>query len=94
MRERDIERKLVQAVKAADGLCLKFISDGTVNGYPDRICLLPGGRIAWVEVKAPGKKPRPLQTARHEKLRSLGFSVFILDDPGQIGGMLDEIRTT
>ena len=53
--------------------------------------LLPEGRIGFAEVKAPGKKPRPLQVKRHEQLRSLGFPVFILDDPEQILGILGEV---
>ena len=54
---------------------------------------LPEGKIGFVEVKAPGKKPRPLQAARHGLLRRLGFKVYVLDDPEQIGGILDEICT-
>jgi hypothetical protein len=61
---------------------------------PDRIVLLPGGHIGFVEVKAPGERPRPQQLARHGLLRGLGFKVYVLDDTGQIGGILDEIRTT
>lgn len=59
MREKLIEQKLVKAVKAAGGLCPKFVSPG-MAGMPDRLVLLPGSRLAFVEVKAPGKKPRPL----------------------------------
>jgi len=54
---------------------------------------LPGGCMAFVEVKAPGKKPRALQTSRHALLRRLGFRVYVLDNEEQIGGILDEIRT-
>ena len=61
---------------------------------PDRIVLLPGGCMVLVEVKVPGKVPRPLQEARHRMLRKLGFKVYVLDDAGQIGGILDEIRAT
>ena len=50
--------------------------------------------MAFVEVKAPGEKPRPLQEARHRLLRRLGFKVYVLDDKRQIGGMLDEIQFT
>ena len=50
--------------------------------------------MAFVEVKAPGEKPRPLQLARHRLLRQLGFKVYVLDDESQIGGMIDEIRAT
>ena len=93
MREREIERKLVNAVKVAGGICPKWVAPG-FDGVPDRIVLMPGGKIAFVEVKAPGEKPRPLQVSRHELLRQLGFKVFVLDGVEKIGGMIDEIRTT
>ena len=91
MREQRIEQKLVKAVKAAGGLCLKFVSPG-MAGMPDRIVLLPGGRIGFVEVKAPGKVPRPLQAARHAQLRKLGFKVYVLDDPAQIPDILKRLE--
>ena len=69
MLEKSIEKKLADAVKKRGGLAPKFVSPG-LDGMPDRIVLMPGGRLAFVEVKAPGKKPRPLQEARHKKLRS------------------------
>ena len=93
MREKVIEKKLVQAVKTSGGLAPKFLSPG-FDGMPDRIVLLPGGRMAFVEVKAPGQKPRPLQLARHKLLRRLSFKVYVLDDEQQIGGILDEIQST
>ena len=93
MREKIIEQKLVKAVKNMGGIALKFTSPG-FDGMPDRIVLLPGGHMAFVEVKAPGEKPRPLQLARHRLLRDLGFKVYVLDGEQQIGGLLDEIRTT
>lgn len=93
MREKQIEAKLTQAAKMLGGIAPKFASPG-YDGMPDRIVLLPGGRMAFVEVKAPGKEPRPLQVARHKLLRRLGFKVYVLDRPEQIGGMLDEMRTT
>ncbi len=90
MREKQIEQKLVKAVKAEHGLCPKLVSPGT-DGMPDRLLLLPGARMAFVEVKAPGKKPRPLQTQRHKQLRALGFLVFVLDDPEQVPWILKEV---
>ena len=90
MREKTIERKLADAVKKYGGLAPKFTSPG-FDGMPDRIVLLPGGHMAFVEVKAPGKKPRPLQEARHRILRALGFAVYVIDDENHIGGVLDEI---
>ena len=91
MREKIIEQKFRAAVKNAGGLAVKFVSPG-LDGMPDRLALLPGGRMAFVEVKAPGKKPRPLQEARHRMLRRLGFRVYVLDDEKQIGGVIDEIQ--
>ena len=92
MREKEIEKKLIQAVKQAGGICPKLVSPG-FDGMPDRMVLLPDGHMGFVEVKAPGEKPRQLQLSRHRLLRRLGFKVYVLNDTGQIGGMLDEIRT-
>lgn len=63
MREKTIEQKLVQAVKAKGGIAPKFVSPG-FSGVPDRLILLPDGKCGFVEVKAPGEKPRPLQKSR------------------------------
>ena len=92
MREREIERKLVSALKSSGGICPKFVSPG-FDGMPDRVLLLPHGKFGFVEVKRSGEKPRPLQIARHRLLRKLGFLVFVLDGEEQIGGMIDEIQS-
>lgn len=91
MREKQIEQRLVKAVKARGGLCPKLVSPGT-DGMPDRMVLLPDSHMGFVEVKAPGEKPRPLQQRRHEQLRELGYKVSVLDDPEQIPPILNEIR--
>ena len=93
MREKTVEAKLVRAVKAAGGICPKLVSPG-MAGMPDRLVLLPDGKMGFVEVKAPGEKPRPLQTARHQILRWLGYRVYVLDNPEEIRGIIDEIQTT
>ena len=93
MREKEIEQKLVKAVKAVDGLCIKFTSPG-MDGVPDRLILMTGGKLAFIELKATGKKPRPLQIKRMEQLKRLGFLCFVLDDIELIGGMLDEIQSS
>ena len=93
MLEKNIENKLTTAVKKAGGIAPKFVSP-SFAGMPDRLVLLPDGLCAFVEVKAPNKKPRPLQKARHRLLQKLGFKVYVLDDTEQIGGIIDEIRTT
>lgn len=91
MREKTIERKLAHAVKATGGIAPKFVSPG-YDGMPDRLVLLPGARLAFVEVKAMGCVPRPLQESRHGLLRRLGFRVYILDDETQIQPMLLELK--
>lgn len=93
MREKALEQKLVKAVKAAGGIAPKFISPG-LAGMPDRLVLLPEGKIAFIEVKGYGIKPRPLQIKRHKTLRRLGFKVYVLDEQRQIGVILNEIQTT
>lgn len=93
MREKDIEHKLVTAVKRCGGAAVKFISPG-LDGMPDRLVLLPGGLCAFAELKAPGKHLRPLQTARHKMLKKLGFKVYVIGAPEQIGDVIDDIRAT
>ena len=93
MREKQVEQKLVQAVKARGGICPKFVSPG-FDGMPDRIVLLPGRHFGFVEVKAPRKMARPLQVCRHRLLEKLGFLVYVLDCAVEIGGILDEIQAT
>ena len=93
MREIEIERKLTLQAKKMGGMAVKFVSPG-LDGVPDRIVLLPGRKIAFVELKAPGKKPRPLQIKRMRQLKSLGFPVYVIDRAEQIGGVLDEICAT
>ena len=90
MREQRIERQLVQQVSKLGGLALKFVSPG-MAGVPDRLLLFPGGKAVFVETKAPGKKPRPLQVHRHEQLRALGFRVFVIDEMKQIREVLDDL---
>ena len=90
MREKTIEKKLVIAIKDMGGIAPKFMSPG-FDGMPDRIVLLPGGRMGFVEVKAPGKVPRPLQEARHRMLRMLGYRVYVLDRAEQIIQILEDI---
>lgn len=90
MQERIIEQAIVKAAKARSGLALKFTSPGFA-GMPDRLVLLPNGHIGFVEVKAPGKKPRPLQLIRHRQLRDLGFLVFVLGDQELIEEILTKI---
>ena len=94
INERETGREQINSgSKKAGGIAPKFVSPGFA-GMPDRLILLPDGHIAFAELKAPGKLPRPLQLSRHRLLQRLGFKVYVIDDPEQIGGMLNEIRTT
>ncbi len=90
MKEKRIETRLVNAVRSQGGMCPKFVSPG-VDGVPDRIILLPGGRIAFAETKAPGKKMRPLQVKRKSQLEKLGFRVYCIDRPEQINTVIAEV---
>lgn len=93
MKENVIERQFTMAVKKMGGMAVKFVSPG-LDGVPDRIVLLPDKKMAFVELKAPGKKLRPLQEKRRRQLEALGFSVYVIDGAEQIGGVLDEICST
>ena len=76
--EKVVERKLVEAVKDKKGLCIKLLCDQFI-GLPDRLCLFPGHKIVFVELKTTGQKPRRIQTYVHNKLKALGFRVEVID---------------
>ena len=76
--EKLVERKLVELVKANGGMCIKLLCDQLI-GLPDRMCLFPGHKIIFVELKTTGRKPRPIQVYMHNKLRALGFRVEVID---------------
>lgn len=78
MLESRIEAATTQAAKQVGGKALKWVSPGN-PGVPDRIVILPGGRIIFVECKAPGKKPTALQAKVHDQLRALGCDVRVID---------------
>ena len=84
MREREIEEKLRVESQKRGGLAMKFVSPGLIG--------VPQGRLGFVELKAPGEKPRKIQVRRMEQLRKLGFLVYVLDDKGKIGEILDDIQ--
>ena len=88
MLEKQIERKLYDEVKKIDGMCLKQTG---IAGIPDRLVLLPNGKCAFVELKAPGEKPRKLQLMRMKQLKKLGFKCYLVDGVEQIKPMLEVI---
>ena len=92
MREKEIENDLINKAKKRGGIALKFTSTG-YDGVPDRLVLLPNSKMGFVEVKAPGKKPRALQIARMQMLRSLGFKAYVLDDKKDTEVILNEIQS-
>ena len=91
MREKTVEQKLTRAVKALGGLALKVSPPG-FDGMPDRLVLLPLGKLAFVEVKAPGKQMRPLQEKRKRQLEALGFQVYVIDSYRAIEDFMKERR--
>lgn len=93
VREKIVEQKLIDAVKARGGICPKWVSP-SFTGVPDRLVFLPDGKFGMVEVKRPKEKPRPLQLSRHRQLEKLGFTVYVLDGVEKIGGILDAIEAT
>ena len=93
MREKEIEQSLIKAVKKKGGLALKFVSPG-FSGVPDRLILMPNGRLGFIELKAPGKKLRVLQEKRKSQLEALGFFVFCLDNTEEIEVMINAICAT
>lgn len=90
MREKDIEKLLIQEVRNKGGLALKLASTG-FKGMPDRLILLPNKSIAFVEVKAPGKGASTIQRVRHKQLSRLGFCVYIVDSKSAVKVVIDKL---
>lgn len=88
--EKVIERKLVELVKINGGMCIKLLCD-QLTGLPDRMCLFPGHKIVFVELKTTGRKPRRIQGFMHNKLRALGFRVEVIDTVESVINFVDDI---
>lgn len=98
MREKEIETYLRERIRGIGGIAFKFVSPGN-DGVPDRLVCLPSGRAIFVELKAPGQKPRPLQIHQIGRLKQLGFRVEVIDSKEQVdkfvGGLMrDEVYPT
>ena len=89
--EKVLEKYLVSEVKSLGGWAVKLLS-GLVTGLPDRLCLLPGGVVAFVEVKTTGKKATPRQLIVHKKLMALGLRVEVLDSKEGINNFINSYR--
>lgn len=89
--EKFLENKLRQDTEALGGYCFKFVPQ-FISGLPDRICMFPGGRIVFVELKTTNQKPRKLQLLWHKRFKNIGFRVEIIDTSVQIEKLIDEFR--
>lgn len=89
--EKVLEKYLVSEVKKLGGWALKLLS-GLVTGLPDRLILLPGGGVAFVEVKTTGKKASAVQLVRHKQLTHLGFRVDVLDSKEGINNFINSYK--
>lgn len=86
--EREVEQRLVRLAHDAHGVALKFIPDN-MRGMPDRLVLLPGGALVWVETKRPhGGKLSPVQAYRHKQLRELGQTVAVCSSVGEVDELI------
>lgn len=85
--EKKIEKYLLDSVRRLGGLCVKF-PPLFFPGFPDRIVMLPGAVIVFVELKAPGQKPRAIQTRVHQQIEKLGFRVEVLDSKEMVDGFI------
>lgn len=90
MLEKEIENYFKINIEKKGGLAIKLAGTG-LNGIPDRLVLIPGGKVIFVEFKAPGKKPRKLQEYVINKLRNLGFKVFVIDNKEQAMEVIESV---
>lgn len=90
--EKAIERYLTDSIKALGGVCLKYSNPGMV-GYPDRICLLPGGVTLWVELKSKGEALKAVQKVRICQMEKIGHAVHVCDSKEAIDQVLEPYKS-
>ena len=90
MNEKSLERKLKREIERRGGVCWKFTSPGTA-GVPDRVCIMPGGRVLFVELKGDDGRLQPIQAARIQQMRELGADVRVLR--GDLEEISDVLQT-
>jgi hypothetical protein len=91
MSEKAIERYLVNRINDLGGVCLKYSNHNCI-GYPDRVCLLPGGITLWVELKSKGQALRTIQKQRLLKMSKIGHIVHMCDSKDAVDKLLESIK--
>jgi len=92
IREVKIEKYLKDKIEQQKGKAFKLTSPGN-SGVPDRLVLLPGGLIRFVELKAPGKQLKPMQAYRKRELEKLGFVVSVVDSMQKVDDFINDIQS-
>lgn len=88
--EKDVEAYLRRTVRQRGGRCLKYVPD-IDNGMPDRLVLLPGSVVLWIELKnGKSEQARRLQQVQHRKLRTLGQRVEVIHTKQEVDELLRE----
>jgi len=90
LSEKEVEGMLRHGVRKLGGLCWKLVSPGT-RGVPDRVIIMPGGRVVFVELKRIGGKPTELQQRRIDELKALGADARLVKGENQVWSLLDEL---
>lgn len=91
MREREIEKKLVEGIKSMGGLAFKFSSPGN-DGVPDRLAVLPGGIVYFVELKTDRGRLSPIQKWQQDRLDALGCQVRTIRGMDEAAEFIEEVR--
>ncbi len=89
--EKEIEKYLAKRAAALGLPCLKY-ANANAAGYPDRLVLLPDGRVVWVELKSKGRKPTKQQLVRHQELRQAGHTVYVCDSREAVDNVIADIQ--
>ena len=88
--EKVLEAELRERCKTLGWMCIKLTSQYQ-RGLPDRLILMPGGRVCFAEIKTTGKKPTALQKLTHERLRALGYRVEVVDTTESLDNLIVEL---
>lgn len=89
--EKSIEKYLTEQAETNGLLCLKY-SNPNMVGYPDRLLVLPGGSVIWVELKSKGRKPTKIQQVRIAGLRNRGHYVWVIDNRKSVDSLIEQYR--